>query len=332
MNQQDHKRAEYTKPHTTYGEQVEKLTTRGLACPDESALIELLESIGYYRLGAYIYPFRELHPADERRSSRNFRSDTIRPGTTFDMVRDLWRFDRNLRLVLLDAVEAIEVGLKSRMAYVLGARDTFGHLNSKSLDTHHAGRLVSGSKTAHQVWVEKYNYEIKRSQEDYVVHNRYLYHRLPVWIGLEPLSFGQVTDLLRMMTKEDQDEVAQVLGVGGGKVLGDWLTAIRRLRNEAAHHSRVWNRERSYKIAKPRDDMVGPDLLHLRELDPSTQKKIYATLAVSGYLVRQLDPKSKFFGTFRTRMKQFPNSIGMSPENDMGFPDSWQALPLWKIG
>jgi hypothetical protein len=57
-------------------------------------------------------------------------------------------------------------------------------------------------------------------------------------------------------------------------MLGDWLTAIRRLRNEAAHHSMIWNRERSYAISKPCDYQVGCDLLLDRDLDTSTKKKV----------------------------------------------------------
>lgn len=78
----------------------------------------VLKTVGYYRLPAYVYPFRELLPENEeqRESPVQYRSETIRPGTTFAHVAALWLFDRRLRLVCLDALETVEIGVRTKVA------------------------------------------------------------------------------------------------------------------------------------------------------------------------------------------------------------------------
>ncbi len=50
---------EYTKPPLTYGEQVALLKSRGLRITDEKRIEEQLANISYYRLSAYMRPFKE---------------------------------------------------------------------------------------------------------------------------------------------------------------------------------------------------------------------------------------------------------------------------------
>lgn len=324
----------YTKPHATYDQQVAQLQQRGLVVDDPEAMKQLLAAIGYYRLTAYVYPFREMLPAEERckQSPTHYRSETIEPGTTFEMVADLWRFDRHLRNTVLDAVETVEVGLKSRIAYVLGRRDKFGHLRVTALNEEAASKPHWANKrldeTSHEAWLWEYDREIGRAREDYIKHNIHKYDDLPVWIGLEPATFGQVVDLYKMLKREDQQEIAVGLGIKNGRMLSDWLSALRYLRNEAAHHARMWNRVRHFKISQPKVAQVGPELAHLAT-HPVTPK-IYSTLAVAAYLARQVDPGSNFHNTLKTRVRRFPLDTGFSPEVDMGFPTDWDSLDLWR--
>jgi abortive infection bacteriophage resistance protein len=113
------------------------MVERGLAYPDEPVVTDLLKMVGCYRLSAYVYPFRELMPFENTRdkgTAQPYRSSAIRDGITFDHVEALWRVDRKLRLLCLDAIETVEIGLRSRLAYLLGQRDPLGHGHRDSLD------------------------------------------------------------------------------------------------------------------------------------------------------------------------------------------------------
>lgn len=329
--------AEYAKPHLTHQQQLAQLVDRGLSCPDEAAAIELLKTVGYYRLSAYIYPFRELLPSgSDRHSSGPRRSDRIRDGISFEHIEALWRFDRKLRLVCLDAIETVETGLRSRLAYVLGLRDHLGHVHRESLDADACSRPVGPGgrhrdQDAFEHWLTKYEaLEYEARNEDYVVHHKRKYDgHMPIWIAVEFFDFGALSRLFALLNKHDQNAIAKDVGVRGGPLLAAWLRDVNYVRNLCAHHSRFWNRQPTYKPGKFNPAQVGSALVHAAQMEP--RHKIYVHLAVLGYLVRGLDPRQNWPLTLRTLIKKFPSVPDISPERDMGFPRGWSDLPLWTM-
>ncbi|VBA60523.1 hypothetical protein LAUMK191_05569 [Mycobacterium attenuatum] len=325
--------AAYTKPHLSFEDQVQLMKSRGLVCQDEPRAVRLLMQVGYYRLSAYVYPFRELLPAEEARKSSpaHYRSDNIRPGTSFEDVHSLWRFDRKLRLKFLDALEVVEIGLRTRLADVLGARNVFGHLETDALDADTCAEpCPDGSADLFNEWLNRYE-KLKDAakNEDYMVHHRCKYgDPVPVWIAVEFLDFGALCRLYRLLKKTDQNAIAAGMGVKGGPLLGRWLRDLSYLRNVCAHHSRVWNRVLTYQSGKFNPSQVGPDLKHAASWP--TREKIYVLSACLAYLVRSIDPATTWHLDFRTHVrKKFPDLPDISPESDMGFPSGWADLPLW---
>lgn len=96
----------FTKPATTYAEQVARLQQRGMLIADPAKAAFYLQHLNYYRLAAYWLPFEADHG-----------SHTFLPGSHFDDVLNLYIFDRELRLLVLDAIERIEVSVRSQWAY-----------------------------------------------------------------------------------------------------------------------------------------------------------------------------------------------------------------------
>ncbi|WP_211213343.1 Abi family protein [Kushneria aurantia] len=78
---------------------------------DEARAEHYLAHLNYYRLAAYWLPYEADHG-----------SHTFHPGTQFETVLDHYLFDRELRLLMLDAIERIEVSLRGHFAYQLGHR------------------------------------------------------------------------------------------------------------------------------------------------------------------------------------------------------------------
>jgi abortive infection bacteriophage resistance protein len=71
----------YDKPHLTYEAQLDRLISRRPTCTDPACCDQLAHDLwGYYRLSAYVYPFRVLLPADERQkeSPTHYPADLIR--------------------------------------------------------------------------------------------------------------------------------------------------------------------------------------------------------------------------------------------------------------
>ena len=111
----------YTKPSLTFTEQADQLLSRGMVTADRETLITHLGNVSYYRLSAYWYPFRE-------------PDETLKPGTTFEMVWRRYTFDRQLRLLVMDAIERVEVAVRTRLTNAFTLKyGAFGHLNPANL-------------------------------------------------------------------------------------------------------------------------------------------------------------------------------------------------------
>lgn len=61
----------YSKPHVTLDQQLQLLADRGLDIDDWELKKADLTAIGYYRLTAYLYPFRRLKPSELRTTDYN---------------------------------------------------------------------------------------------------------------------------------------------------------------------------------------------------------------------------------------------------------------------
>ena len=77
------------------------LQTRGLTVHDQEAALHSLETVGYYRLLIYM------------RALQTMPGKTFVAGTTFADIVTLYNFDRELRVLCLDAIERIEVALRA---------------------------------------------------------------------------------------------------------------------------------------------------------------------------------------------------------------------------
>ena len=108
----------YTKPALTIDQQIDLLEKRGLSIPDHAQARRHLSNISYYRLSAYMLPYRVLD------SSGNYLDQFV-PGATWDDVYNLYKFDRKLRLLVFDAIERIEIALRTQVIYQLSHK--YGH-------------------------------------------------------------------------------------------------------------------------------------------------------------------------------------------------------------
>ena len=89
---------------------------RGLVVDDENTVKHYLCKIGYYRLSGYWLPFQKGGSGDDRHKFE-------RP-VNFNVILDIYVFDRKLRLLLLDAFELIEVYLRTSLSNHIGPQAT----------------------------------------------------------------------------------------------------------------------------------------------------------------------------------------------------------------
>lgn len=97
----------YNKPPLSFPQQADQLLKRGLIA-DRDDLIHKLQQVSYYRLSGYWFPFRK------------FPDDHFKKDTHFKTIWNRYVFDRQLRLLVLDGIERIEISLRTNITYILG--------------------------------------------------------------------------------------------------------------------------------------------------------------------------------------------------------------------
>lgn len=98
---------QYTKCPITFQQQIERLKSRGLEFNNEEKAIQHLSNISYYRLRAYTYPFQD------NSSQNHLFSESI----SFEQIIELYQFDRQLSQLIFNAIEKIEISLRTQIIY-----------------------------------------------------------------------------------------------------------------------------------------------------------------------------------------------------------------------
>ncbi|MBT3192985.1 MAG: Abi family protein [Verrucomicrobia bacterium] len=299
----------YLKPALTFPDQADLLLSRGLAA-DRDTLIERLEAVNYYRLSAYWYTFRDANATDER----------LLPGTTLGTVWRRYTFDRQLRLLVMDAIERVEIAMRTQLVnrHTM-AHGPFGHIDRANLPGMNA--------YVHQKFMDKIRQESDRSREDFVKHYVAKYTSetdLPLWVACELMTFGGMLTLFRHVQKPIKRDIAKEYGVAD-KVLESWLLTLNFVRNTCAHHARLWNRGMGNKQPAIPRAHKHPDW---HQPVAVTADRMFGVLTVLYYLLKQAAPQSAWKERFKKLLTDYPDI----PIRFMGFPDNWEESPLWDGG
>jgi len=225
---------EYSKDPLTFEAQADKLLSRGLAA-DRGELIHRLKAVSYYRLSGYLHPFRQAG------------SDQYREETHLKVVWDRYCFDRRLRVLILDAIERIEVSAKTKLVYHFSHRHgTFGYLDDRNLP-----KLPIAEYLEWRVSLEE---ETRRSKQPFKRHFFETYgdcHKeLPLWMLAELMSMGSLLTFYKGVNPDIKRTIAAEYGLAD-ELFMSWLRSLNAARNICAHHCRFWNCEFGYALLLP---------------------------------------------------------------------------------
>ena len=233
---------QYSKPWLPIAAQVQKLKDRGLVINDVTEAERTLRYANYYRFTGFCLKFQYV---EKLTGERRFIA-----GTTFDDIVDLCLFDAKLRDCYSEALELVELSLRSSIAFHFGKTyGAFGHLNpsnfvksfSKSVPCKgNRSRIVNPYKE----WHKTLNEETCRSKELFVTHFRKTYIEypdLPIWMVSELCSFGTLSRMFSHLKNTEQGMVARDYSLQF-VTMQSWLHTMTYVRNICAHHARLWDK------------------------------------------------------------------------------------------
>lgn len=155
-------------------------------------------------------------------NARRQSASYFQKGSVFEDVIDLYNFDRHFRLLIFNAIERIEISLRTKLIY---------HLS-----------LSHGAE-----WYLKQSlFRVKH----YLNHpNDYP----EAWKGLEVVTLGTLSKLFDNLEIQlpEKSKIANEFGLSSTRDFSSWLRTITLIRNLIAHHSRLWNRALIIKYTWP---------------------------------------------------------------------------------
>ncbi len=302
----------YEKEALSLEAQADKLLARGVVA-DRDELIRRLQAVNYYRLSGYLHPYRI-------RDAQGALTDEYRPGTHLGEVWRRYNFDRRLRIVLLDAIERIEVAVRTRLVFhFTHAHGPFGYLDPLNLP---------GFKTIteYMEWRTGLVEETRRAKKELFVRHfngKYGDHHkeLPLWMLSELMSFGS---MLRFSSGVDADipqAVANEFGMPDEHFIS-WLKALYSVRNSCAHHSRIWNREFGVAPKTPHKNKFKT----WHEEPKLPNHRIGYTLAVCHFWLEKISSTSQWRERLFALFDEYPEI----PLGRMGLPENWREHPLFE--
>jgi len=307
----------YTKPYLPTKNQIALLEKRGLIITDRKKAEHYLATIGYYRLSGYSYVFRK---SETETTGEVHILDDYKDDVHFHDIIALYVFDKSLRLLMMDAIQRIEIALRVNIALELGKYDVEAHLSPDYLYP---------TFTAFEGWKKKFQKSFAESREDFVVHfkEKYPQDALPIWMAVELWDFGMLSKYIAQLKDRYKVPIVQNYGISTHKLLVSWLHTLNIVRNISAHHGRLWNRVITAKPQYPK--YAEASLLQNMVNDNIPENRIFAVICIIQYLMKYISPNSSWGNRMVELIHNFPSSPHTTV-NMMGIRGNWEKWSLWE--
>jgi len=324
----------FSKPPQNPDEHIKRLRERGLAISEEDEINvkNEIRTKGYFRLSGYFGPLQS-------------EKDVFKDGTKFEDILRLYEFDTRLKILTLEALERIEIMLRTLITDVYSsAYGSFWYSEKKLFEDKKEKIEVeectceNGAVVKRIIEIETSMYENllkeimasvnKIENSEFIMKFKEKYSEdspIPSWMIMESISFGKISRLFYLLKTSDEKRfIAKQFGAVTPVFLVSWLHAFVVLRNISAHYSRLWNR----KIGK--DIMIPTRKKHkfIKNANSENLRKYYG---VSSCILKIFENMDKNF------MQYFKNSFYELVSNHdidvyaMGFPKNYQEDEIWKV-
>lgn len=317
------------KPFLSYPDLVSLLIQRNMQVADPARAERKLAQLGYYRLSGYWYPAKAFALDAQGRqllcpiSQKPLRQDWFQPGTSFNDAVALYQFDKRLRLLMLDAIERLEVSLRTVIAHEVGYHSPMAYTEQRFIQPKHAQSFQAKGRLRNKwaEWSSRQQELLSRSSEDSIAWHRQSGKPIPFWVAVEAWDFGTLSKYFEMLKGGHQNRVLRRFGLSDAKSFARWLQEINLLRNRCAHHTRVWNQVSANALPALPHEAYFQRL----GLDQSALARIYGIISIMWFLLQRVAPNSSWICDVADLIDSKPalpgcmfSSLGLPSET--GFP------------
>lgn len=316
----DMPKEQYEKLPKTFREQVELLEKRGLTIPNTAKAEKVLTYISYNRLSNYWYPMLKT-PKEE---------ELFKEGSSFETIFKLYQFDSELRAITFQAIEQIEIAIRTQIIYHLSHHNDSGFWYTQNESFLDYPNYVD--------FLSKITKNVKETRQEFILkyHRNYEQYLPPAWKSFELLTFTNLVSILKNIKDNKQlIPIAKSIGLHHSLLIS-WLESFVYIRNICAHHSRLWNIILTIKpewLKSPKVKWVNrwendydPTGHTLERVDKNDRiLKIYASMCAILYCLQFVNPYHKYKNRLLELFEKYPEAHLYH----MGFPEDWREQPLW---
>lgn len=306
---------EHTKPYKAPPDLVNKLIQEGVVVHDREQTERIIYSHNYFRLKAYFIPFM-VHG-----------SSVFVPGTTFSAICELYQADQKIRDFLFPIIAELEIRIRAVIdnEVTRTTNDPFWHLNPSNFKDYEQVKTV----------LNKAGQRFKAGKQEFALHHLSRYYTArsfdycripPFWVISEIFTFEQLNSVAKALDKtkfavgngnNKLHECAIKFGFTSYDSLLTNLKCIQALRNIAAHHSRLWNR-----------NLQAPNAVNKKvTISPIQNNRLYSNLILLRVMCKSQNIPDGIAPFFSNLINVNPTLAAQM--DSMGFPPHWETDPLW---
>ena len=272
--------------------QVKNLIDLGLLVEDKTYAKKILGRISYYRLiKAYSITLKK----DGRYISE----------ISFEDILSLYKFDRELRQLIFEIIEHIEVSLRAVITNYFSLK--YGNFGYKDLSN------VGKYKNRYKEALNDLERETKRNRRSPFIKNfkdNYEGGEIPLYAVIEVASFGTLSKMYKNMKNEDKSKIAKVFHTDY-HYFESWIENFAYIRNICAHYGRLYGA----KLTK------SPKLYKEYLKKNISNNTIFAT-SVNLKIVSEEENYKKFYHDLTELIARYEN-IEL---RHVGFIENWKEL------
>ena len=229
------------------------------------------------------------------------------PDSDLSVVIQRYDFDREMRLILFEAIEGVEIALRTKM---------INHLSKTNGSLWYLDESLFESKELFAEHILALKGEFDRSKDrvamDFRANNDWIPDEIggdnpDAWIIFEMATFGTLSKIYKNLKHQlpAKSAIANEFGMNFSSDLSNWFESISVFRNIIAHHSRLWNFRLTKTPTFPksmRGAWIGTDLSQNQKKTP------YFTITNMLYLCNAVRPDNNVKANRRTYLPGSPRS------------------------
>lgn len=247
------------KKYKTFNQQLNILRERGLTVPTDGSPKRFLEQENYYNV---INGYKDLFLQKDS-SGKYVEPERYLPNTHFNELKNLFLFDRELRLIFLKYILIFENSLKTVISHEFSKKypKPNAYLEIKNYVDNNPKKVL------HQISILTKTIHDKVDKEGAIKHYIEEHDSVPLWVLANYLTIGNLAHLYDVYKDSEKNAIAkyytdkykkQYKSTTKLKItsedLGSALKIINLVRNKCAHDERLYNSDfgnvRAKNVAK----------------------------------------------------------------------------------